>query len=79
MSLSVGFEVSEAHARPSVSLYLQLVDQNVSSQLLLQPHACLSADMLPARMVMDSPSRTVSKLPVKMLLLFMVSLYRIDR
>lgn len=34
--------------------------KEVSSQLLLQHYACLSAVMLPAMMVMDLPAETVS-------------------
>jgi hypothetical protein len=43
-----------------VSFSLQFVDQDVSSQLLLQCPVCLSAALLPAMMVMDSPSETVN-------------------
>jgi hypothetical protein len=39
---------------PVSSLYLTLVDQDVSSQLLLQNHACLPAGMLSTIMVTDS-------------------------
>ena len=57
MSLGADFEVSK-----SQSLNLMLVDQDVSSQLLLHSHASLPAAMLPAMTVMDSsePSETVS-------------------
>ena len=42
----VGFEVSRAHTISSMfwhSFCLMLVDQDVSSQLLLQRHSCLPA------------------------------------
>ena len=45
----VGFEVSKARASLS-ALHCLLVDQNVSFQLLLQLHACLTIAMLPAMM-----------------------------
>ena len=40
------FEVSKAHARPSLSHLLPL-DQDVEFLLLLQRHVCLCATMLP--------------------------------
>ena len=45
--LDVNFEDSKAHTRPTLSLCLQPADQDVSSQLLFQSHACLPAAMLP--------------------------------
>ncbi|KRX33252.1 hypothetical protein T09_4325 [Trichinella sp. T9] len=49
---------------PVSSLCLLLVDQDVSSQLLLQCHACLPAclpaTMLPAMMIMDCLGHGVS-------------------
>ena len=64
MSLGVNFEVSEAHARPSyTSFCLHLADQ---TQTLSYCHTCLTAAMLPAMMGIDSPSKTVSKPPVKL-------------
>jgi hypothetical protein len=50
-------------------LFLLSVDQDVSSQLLLQPHACLPAAVLPSMMAMGSASETVSKPPIKCFLL----------
>ena len=44
VSLRVGFEVSKAHTRPSLVLSLPpTCGSDVSSQLLLQCHACLYA------------------------------------
>lgn len=55
--LRLGLEISKAHVTVSqlfLSLCLVPVDQNVSSQLVLQCHACLSTTILPAMMIMDS-------------------------
>lgn len=41
----------------------------VSSQLLFQCHACLSAAMLRAMVITDSPSKTLSQRPIKHFLL----------
>lgn len=53
---------------PSLTLFLLLAYQDVLSQLLLQCHAFLPAAMLPAAMVMVSPSETV-KLRIKCVVL----------
>ena len=50
--LNVDTEVSKAHSQ-CITPCLLLMDQDVSSQLLL---LCLPAAMLPAMMVMGSPS-----------------------
>lgn len=44
----------------SIHYILYFVDQDVSSQRLLQCQAFLPAVMLPSRMAMDSPSETVN-------------------
>lgn len=49
----------------SLSFCFLLVDQNVSSQLLPQRRACLSAAALPSMMVVVSPSEAISKPSVK--------------
>lgn len=49
----VDFEVSKAHASPSLILCLLPVDQNIRCQLLLRCHACLSATTLPAMGAVD--------------------------
>lgn len=54
MSLRVGFKVLKAYARPINPLCILLVDQDASSQLLAQRHACLPAAMIPTMMVTDS-------------------------
>lgn len=47
--------VLKAHSVPSwLSLPSSFVSQDVSTQLLLQSHACLSAAVFPSAMVMDS-------------------------
>lgn len=51
--LRAGFDVSKAHHSQCLSLYLLVVSQVVSSQLLLQHDASLSVVMLPA-MIMDN-------------------------
>jgi hypothetical protein len=43
MSLWVGFEVSNAQAKPSVSLFLLSADQDVELSATLSPASCLSA------------------------------------
>ena len=63
--LEAGFKVSETYIITSeLSL---LVDQDVSSQLLLQCHSCLPAGLFPAMTVTDSntPFETVIKPPIK--------------
>lgn len=56
VSLGVGFEDSNAHTKPSLTLLsLFLAYVSVSTQPLLQPHAYLLAAMLPAMLVIDSP------------------------
>lgn len=40
LSLEVGFDVSKAHAIPSISLGILFISQDVNSQLLLLNHAC---------------------------------------
>lgn len=55
---SGGSEFSNAHARPSVSLSLP-VDQAVALSYCSSTY--LLATMLPARMIMNQPSETVSK------------------
>lgn len=41
-------------------LFLLLVDQDTSSQLLFQRHACLLSAMLPALMFLESPFEAIS-------------------
>lgn len=55
----VGFDVSKALTRPnnSLSLCLQLADQDISCQQLLQLHASLPAVMVPAMMVTIHPMK----------------------
>ena len=62
MSLGVGFEVSKVQPRPRTlsSCCLQICIQN--SLLALQNHVCLHATMLPAMVIMDWISETVSQL-----------------
>lgn len=76
MSLGVGFEVSNTHAKTTVSVCLSLpiswptaCGSDVSSQLLLQHHAYLSVAMLPAKKVTDASSGTVKKPPMNCFLL----------
>ena len=80
VSLEVGFEVSKAHARPSLPLFVCLSDSLcLSLSLLLLPSpssglyglhvssqhgACLPIATLPT-MITDSFSETVSKPPVR--------------
>ena len=60
MLLGAGFEVSKPQAIPSfIFLYLVLMDQDVSSHLLLHHHAYLPAAMFPVVIDTDSPSGTV--------------------
>lgn len=56
MSLRVGIEVSEAHARPRHSLFACGLGRG--SQLLFQH--LISAIMLPVMMIMDKNSEAVS-------------------
>lgn len=56
----VGFEVSKAHIIPNHSFCLMLVDQDLSSQLLVPVPFCLLTVMLPAMKVIDSPCDTES-------------------
>ena len=70
--LGITFEVSKAHAilcrqRPqrgiqhqfSVTLFLLLVDQDVSFQLALKHHACLLAVLLSTMVVMEAASGNI--------------------
>ena len=55
LHLGVGFKVSEAQSRPSVTLSsccLSIYIQNY--HLLLQHHVCLLTTMLPAMTIMES-------------------------
>ena len=56
--LAVVFEISEPTADPAPLFFSLLILswQDVSCQLLLQGHFCLSAALLPAMMAMDSNS-----------------------
>lgn len=58
----MGFEISKAHTFPvsSLSIYLMLMDQSVSFQLMLQHNAWLAVAMFPIMIVMDLPFETVS-------------------
>lgn len=61
-SLGVGFEDSNAHTKPSLTLLSLLPAYgSVSTQLLLQPHAYLLAAMLPATSVIDSSLKKTYK------------------
>lgn len=51
VSLEVGFAVLKV---PISSFCLVLVYQDISFQILLQGHGCMSASMLPAMIIMDS-------------------------
>lgn len=53
MSLETSFEVSKPLLITSVSSLLPDVDQDMSSQLLVQHHACLPGTMLQAMTMMD--------------------------
>jgi hypothetical protein len=59
IGITGAFEVSKAHT-VLTSLFLMVMSQDMSSQLLLQHHACLSAAMYDAIIVMDSSSETVT-------------------
>lgn len=55
MQLGVGSEVSKAYSRPSVPHFLPAAcGSDVSSQLLLQGHACLPTVILPTMVLPDS-------------------------
>lgn len=59
----VGFQISKAHTTPkcvTLSPCFMLVNEVVSSKLLLQHHNLLPAAILPTIIVMDSPLETVS-------------------
>ena len=60
VSQEVGFEVSKAQPRSSVSLFLLPVDPDVKFSLL-QHRVCPRATMLPDTMTMDWISETVSQ------------------
>lgn len=51
MSLGVDFEISETQARPSISLFLLPMDQDVASSYCSS--ACLHAAMLSTVMIMS--------------------------
>lgn len=54
MLLWVCLEVSKGMCHSQLALCLLLVDKDVSSQLVLEHHACLPVAMLPPMMAMDS-------------------------
>lgn len=58
-SLVLGFEVSKAHARSEVSLFLLSVDQDVQNFQLLQHHVCMPA-LLSAMIIMDSNGKQIA-------------------
>lgn len=58
--MGMGFEVSKAHAKSRISLF-HLLDQVVALSNCCS--ACLCATILPAVMVMDWASETVSEHP----------------
>jgi hypothetical protein len=62
-SLSFSLCLLSLSVSVSLSLYLGLlsVDEDVSSQLLLQHHAWLPDAMLPAMMAMHTPSEPIGK------------------
>jgi hypothetical protein len=53
--MGVGFEVSEAQARPSISVFPMPADSDPDVELsaTLQSHVCLHATMLPAMLTID--------------------------
>ena len=53
MSLGIGFEVSNAQARPSVSFSCCLLIQMWNSQLSLQHYDYLCDTMLPTMLITD--------------------------
>ena len=57
---AAGPEISKAHVIPVRSPCLVLMDQDVTSQQLLQKHAFLLAAMLVTMMITDATSQTVS-------------------
>lgn len=67
VGFAAGSEISKAHVIPVSCPCLVLMDQGVSSQLLLQKHAFLLAAMLVTMMITDPTSQTMS--PSKLFLL----------
>lgn len=64
MSRGLGFEVSKHTPGPPISFSFLPADQDVRYQFVLYCQACLPAALM-AAMTFESPSETVSQLPMK--------------
>ena len=72
VTLRLRFEVSKVHTKPSVSPFPSWSPSNLTSYLrsgckllAIATTTCLPVAMLPTMVVMESPSGTISKPPIK--------------